>query len=152
MPTQLSELLPVLQISIGPVILISGVGLLLLSLTNRFGRAVDRSRQLMREMHEAGEADRRRLAAQVSVLYRRARLIQSSIILSALSVLFAALMIITLFFTSLLKWNCPVAISILFIACLVALIASLIAFLADIHLSMRALKLEFSNSQPNTTV
>jgi VIT1/CCC1 family predicted Fe2+/Mn2+ transporter len=152
MPTQLNELLPVLQISIGPVILISGVGLLLLSLTNRFGRAVDRSRQLMREMREAGETDRRRLAEQVQVLYRRARLIQASIILSALSVLFAALMVITLFFTALFKWNCPAAISTLFICCLLALIASLIAFLADIHLSMHALRMEFSNSKPDTTV
>jgi hypothetical protein len=37
------ELIPVLQVAIGPVILISGVGLLLLTLTNRFGRAVDRA-------------------------------------------------------------------------------------------------------------
>lgn len=56
--TQLNDLIPVLQIAIGPVILISGVGLLLLSLTNRFGRAVDRSRQIIRELREAGPDDR----------------------------------------------------------------------------------------------
>ncbi|HEU6449459.1 MAG TPA: DUF2721 domain-containing protein [Verrucomicrobiae bacterium] len=145
MPTQLNELIPVLQISVGPVILISGVGLLLLSLTNRFGRAVDRSRQLMREMRDAGEADRRHLAEQVQVLYRRARLIQRSIVLSALSVLFAAVMVIVLFFTALLKWDAAVIVSALFICCLVSLIASLIVFLGDISLSMHALKLEFSN-------
>jgi hypothetical protein len=33
----LAELIPILQIAIGPVILISGVGLLLLSMTNRLG-------------------------------------------------------------------------------------------------------------------
>ncbi|MFN9975717.1 MAG: DUF2721 domain-containing protein, partial [Phycisphaerae bacterium] len=31
------DLIPVLQVAIGPVILISGVGLLLLSMTNRLG-------------------------------------------------------------------------------------------------------------------
>ena len=47
MPTNpLTEIVSVLQVAIAPVILISGVGLLLLSLTNRFGRAVDRTRQI----------------------------------------------------------------------------------------------------------
>lgn len=152
MPTQPNELIPVLQISVSPVILISGVGLLLLSLTNRFGRAVDRSRQLMREMREAGETSRRQLAEQVKILYRRARLIQTSIILAALSVLFAAVMVITLFFMALLKWDWALAISLLFICCLTSLIASLIVFLADIRLSLQALKLEFNNARPDTAV
>ena len=39
------DIVPVLQIAIGPVILISGVGLLLLTMTNRLGRAIDRARQ-----------------------------------------------------------------------------------------------------------
>ena len=39
----LKDLLPVLQVAIGPVILISGVGLLLLSMTNRLGRTIDRA-------------------------------------------------------------------------------------------------------------
>src|SRR5512146_2496014 len=100
--TRLHDLIPVLQVAIGPVILISGVGLLLLSLTNRFGRAVDRSRQLIREMRDAAESDRAGLAGQVDILYRRARLIQISIILGTASVLFAAVLIIALFFAALL--------------------------------------------------
>src|SRR5690242_7175204 len=91
------QLIPVLQVAIGPVILISGVGLVLLSLTNRFGRAVDRSRQLGREMRDAGRDERKKLARQVDVLYRRARLIRLAIILSAVSVLLAAVLIIVLF-------------------------------------------------------
>jgi len=37
-----TELIPVLQVAIGPVVLISGIGLLILSMTNRFGRVIDR--------------------------------------------------------------------------------------------------------------
>jgi hypothetical protein len=77
----------VLQVAIAPVILISGVGLLLLSLTNRFGRAVDRTRQIHHEMCAAPVADRLRLANQVEVIYRRARLIQFSIVMGALIIL-----------------------------------------------------------------
>ena len=147
--TRLNELIPVLQVAIGPVILISGVGLLLLSMTNRFGRAVDRSRLLIREMRQASDTDRSRLAGQVTILYRRARLIQLSIVLSALSVFFAALLIITLFFTALLELQLAVLISLLFMACLVSLIVSLLTFILDIHLSLKALKLEVAHEMPN---
>ena len=140
--TRLNELIPVLQVAIGPVILISGVGLLLLSLTNRFGRAVDRSRQLNRELRDAADADRTRLAGQIKVLYRRAKLIQLSIILGTFSVLFAAVLIIVLFFTALLELELAVFISLLFICCLLSLIASLVTFIMDLRLSLKALKLE----------
>jgi membrane glycosyltransferase len=138
----LKELIPVLQVAVGPVILISGVGLLLLSLTNRFARAVDRSRQLVREMREATDADRLQLAGQVDVLYRRARLIRISIVLSAFSVLLAAVMMITLFLTALMNLEAAVLIILLFICCLLSLIASLATFILEIHLSLQALKLE----------
>src|ERR1017187_3573193 len=143
--TRLNELIPVLQIAVAPVILISGVGLLLLSLTNRFGRAVDRSRQLIREMREADDENRGRRAWQVTILYRRARLIQISIILGTVSLLFAAVLIITLFFTALRHLELAVLISLLFMCCLGSLIGSLIAFIMDIRLSLKALKMEMEH-------
>src|ERR1051325_9316515 len=109
--TRLNELVPVLQTAVGPVILISGVGLLLLSLTNRFGRAVDRARQLLREMRGSTGDVHQRLAGQVQNLYQRARLIQTAIVFSAISILFAAVLIITLFFTALLDLELAVVIS-----------------------------------------
>lgn len=145
--TRLSELIPVLQVAVGPVILISGVGLLLLSLTNRFGRAVDRSRQLTRELAGAKEADRLRLAGQVEILFHRAELIQLAIILAAASMLFAAVLIITLFFTALFQWELAVPVSLLFICCLASLIGSLGMFIMDIRLSLRALKLELGREK-----
>jgi hypothetical protein len=136
------ELIPVLQVAIGPVILISGVGLLLLTLSNRFGRAVDRSRQLGRELRDAPEEQRTGLARQVEILYIRARVIRLSIIMAASSVLLAAVLIFVLFLTALLKLEVGLAITLLFAACLIALIVSLAAFIRDIQLSPKALKLE----------
>lgn len=146
----LEELVPVLQIAVGPVILISGVGLLLLSLTNRFGRTVDRSRQLIQDLRQAGESDRRALKSQIEVLYRRARMIQVSIIFGATSVLFAALLIITLFLTALLKWQSTLALTFFFVACLAMLIGSLFTFIVDMHWSLRALRLEMGQEKPGT--
>jgi hypothetical protein len=50
---RLHELVPTIQLAIGPVILVSGVGLLLLSMTNRFGRVIDRSRQLSEAVRQS---------------------------------------------------------------------------------------------------
>ena len=139
------ELIPVLQVAIGPVILISGVGLLLVTLSNRFGRAVDRSRQLGRELREVSDADRPLLAAQVEILYRRARLIRLSIITAALSVLLVAVLIIVLFIAALMKAEAGLAITAIFVACMLSLIVSLSAFIRDIQFSLKALKLELGH-------
>ena len=146
--TPLHELVPVLQVAIGPVILISGVGLLLLTLTNRFARAVNRARSIGRELREATDAERESLAGQVESLYRRARLIRLSIITAALSVLLASVLIIALFLTALLKLEVGGVIAALFIACMVSLIVSLTAFIRDIHVSLVALKLELGYQKP----
>jgi hypothetical protein len=148
--TQLDQLIPVLQTAVGPVILISGVGLLLLSLTNRFGRAVDRTRQLLRDMRATTGEDRQRFAGQVDNLYHRARLIQRAIIFGTISMLFAAVLIITLFVAALMKIESVIVIILLFICCLASLIVSLLAFIMDIRLSLKALKLELGHEVPGT--
>jgi hypothetical protein len=85
----LTDLVPTLQLSIGPVILISGIGLILLSMTNRFGRPLDRARHLTRDLHAASESGRARLIAQLRILSTRARMVRACIALAAISVLLA---------------------------------------------------------------
>lgn len=145
----LSQIVPVLQVAIGPVILISGVGLLLLTLTNRLGRAIDRARQLKAELPKRTEPDREQVVAQVAILYRRARLIRLSITLAALSALLASALIIILFLAALLRWEEGLLVSLLFMACMTALFASLVAFIGDINLSLQALKLELGSPKFN---
>jgi Protein of unknown function (DUF2721) len=140
---KLTEIIPMLQVAIGPVILISGVGLLLLTMTNRLGRAIDRARQLAHEVNRP-EADRVRVTEQVVTIYRRARVLRLTITLAALSVLLTALLIIALFLAVLFGQDYGLAISLIFIACLVSLIGSLIAFIYDIYLSLAALRLELN--------
>ena len=146
--TPVHELIPVLQVAIGPVILISGVGLLLLTLTNRYGRTIDRSRQLGRELRGLAGADRERLGGQIEILYRRARLLRLSILMAGVSVLLASVLIIVLFLTALWKLEVGLLISLLFIACMVSLSGSLVAFIRDLNLSLGALRLELGHRKP----
>ncbi len=138
-----SELIPVLQIAIGPVILISGIGLLLLSMTNRLGRIVDRSRSLWRELRDQGDpAERELTIQQLRHLRRRAVLVRWAVTLSTLSIFFAAVLIATLFMAALLRLDIAGLISAIFIVCLLALIGSVAAFLRESQQSLDTLELE----------
>ncbi len=139
---RLIDLVPILQVAVGPVILVSGVGLLLLSMTNRLGRVIDRSRLLAEAVRKAGGQDRSRFLSQLKVLSRRARLVRLAIILASLSVLLAAVLIIALFLAALLRWEIGMLVVILFVGCMAALIGSVSVFIADINLSLSALSLE----------
>jgi multidrug efflux pump subunit AcrB len=145
--TSLEQIIPELRDAIGPVILISGVGLLLLTMTNRLGRAIDRARQLKAELSKRTEAEREHLQAQVAIIYQRAKLIRMSITLAAVSALLAAALVVALFLTALLRWENVWLVSLIFIACMISLIASLVAFIRDINLSLRALKLELGSDR-----
>jgi CBS domain containing-hemolysin-like protein len=140
-----TNLIPVLQIAIGPVILISGVGLLLLTMTNRLGRAIDRARTLYEKLRIETPADQDRTRAQLRILQRRANFIRQAIILATVSILLAALLIISLFFAALLRLDVGWLILLSFSGCLLALIGSLLAFIRDVNQSLLALKLELGD-------
>lgn len=138
-----AQLIPVLQTAIGPVILISGIGLLLLTMTNRLGRAIDRARILVGSLPNTTEAKGEKTVAQLRILWGRARMIRLAIALASISALAAAILIIALFSTALWQIGSAWIIVVLFMVSLVSLIGSLVVFIRDINQSLAALKLEF---------
>lgn len=138
----LSDLIPAIQLAIGPVMLISGVGMILLSMTNRFGRVIDRSRQLSRACHCATESERASITQQLRILSTRARLVRAGIACGVLSVLLAALLICSLFLGALFQLGLAALIVGLFVLCMVCIIVCLLFFISDINLSLKALSLE----------
>lgn len=139
MPTpSVQQLIPILQTAVGPVILVSGVGLLLLTMTNRLGRVIDRGRSLAQEQRTNPNADRERILNQLAILNRRAALIRRAITLASLSVLLAAILVIVIFLTALFHWEIAFLLSGLFIFCMLCLIGSLVAFIQDLNVSLDA--------------
>ena len=138
----LANLIPTLQLSIGPVILISGIGLILLSMTNRFGRVIDRARHLTRDLHGASDANRVSILAQLRILSTRARLVRACIAFAAVSILLAAILIISLFLAALFQLGIAAFIVAIFVFCMLSLIFSMLFFISDINLSLKALWLE----------
>ncbi|MBK7975990.1 MAG: DUF2721 domain-containing protein [Deltaproteobacteria bacterium] len=136
------DLVPILTFAVAPVILISGVGLLLLSMTNRFGRVIDRARELTVELRGVEHDHRDSVARQLRILMRRAGIVRASIRLAAVSLLLAAVLVITLFVSAVLRLEIALVIVALFVGCMLSLTVSLVLFIADIDLSLTALKLE----------
>lgn len=132
----------VLQTAVTPVVLISGVGLLLLTMTNRFGRLTDRTRQVAKLVKETTGAEQEGYRAQLHILSQRGRLLRRSIALSGFCVLFAALLIITIFITKLADTTLEWLDSTFFVLSLVFLILSLIDFIRDVYRALEAMALE----------
>lgn len=122
-----------LQFAVSPVILISAYGLLLLSMTNRHGRAIDRARQLAHNPDANS-------AAQVAIIMRRAHWIRSSILWTAIAITSAALLVLTLFLSVFLDIDVRLTVSALFVISIGSLLIALGFFIVDIFESLRALE------------
>ncbi|HWA85330.1 MAG TPA: DUF2721 domain-containing protein [Opitutus sp.] len=140
-------MLPVIQASTTPVILISGMGLLLLTMTNRMGRLVDRTRLYAAQLREAAPAQQKQLEVQLEITWRRAKLVRRSLTLATSSMLMSAALIIAIFAGALLTVDLRAVMLVLFLAAILLLIASLITFLRDIFLSLAALHLEVEQAR-----
>lgn len=139
----LSQLVPILQLSIGPVILISGVGLLLLTLTNRFGRMLDRARMLSRDVAaEPNAPTAGEMHTQIAILLRRAGILRLSITLAAVTVLLAGVLMLLLFLGALLSLEIGGIIIGVYCVAILALIGSVFAFISDMNLALKAVRLE----------
>ncbi len=141
----MDELIRILQLSITPVTLISGVGLLLLSMTNRFGRTTDRARALARDAKRGSAADAASATVQIKILYRRSRLLLVSISLALSSIFAISVLIVSLFASSIFGLDIHILGGLLFALSLAALILSLAIFIYDMTIALSALRLELKD-------
>ena len=144
MPTV--SVVQILTASIAPVIVISGVGLLLLSITNRYGRVIDRARLLVRDLVESDpeSARRRHLNDQLRFTNQRAHMLRSSMLYASTSIFFVSLTVLSLFAEQLLKFQQDFIALESFALCLISLVVSMYYSIRDITVSLAALDLEVS--------
>jgi hypothetical protein len=135
-----------MQLSVSPAVLISAVGLLLLSVTNRLGRTIDRSRLTVKELDHNlnNETARSEMRCQLLILVRRASLLRYSVSLLVGSIFLSCLMILFLYFKSFGGMHLERLVIGLFFLNLMSLLGSMSFLLADIYLSLRALRIEVS--------
>lgn len=133
----------VLQLAIAPMILISGVGFVLSALIDRYGRAIGVLRTFTSAIRDEKQALRHtKLKEELKIIFKRAKLLKFSIGFSVLSLLFISILVLALFFMALLSVNLLNFSIALFVISLSTFIVSLILFMFDVNLSLRALELE----------
>jgi hypothetical protein len=133
-----------LQACITPVALISGVGLLLLTITNRIGRVIDRVRHLVAELDDS-EAKREMIKVnEINILLSRGKLLRNSIAWILAGMISSCLIIPLLLIMSLSETDLKLIGYLLFIISILSLFVSLIYFFKDVLLSLHAVKLEAS--------
>lgn len=142
----IDDLIKILQASIAPVVLISGVGLLLLTMTNRLGRAIDRIRHLCDEYKAAAKADAEGLKVQILILYQRCQFLRAAIVLSTLSIVCVSVIIFVLFAIHVLKIDLIALVEVVFELGLVLLIFSLIFFLLDLWAALRSVRIDVEHT------
>ena len=88
----------VVSISVAPVFLLAGISGLLMVLTNRLGRTIDRSRSLHKTLTDQTQPQFKvAIEKEMASLVKRGRFINLAINLAAVSALMVCLVIITLF-------------------------------------------------------
>lgn len=140
--------LRVIQLAITPVIMLSGVGAFLITLTNRMGRVVDRTRALAGQLRQIGatSAERPHLEAQLEILWRRARLVRRAVTYAGISMLLSCTLVMVIFVDA-IRESFGVELVITFVGSVLFLIVGLLAFLRDIWMSLWALRVEVDQAR-----
>ena len=143
--TPINGLIPFLQACVTPVTLISGVGILVLTLTNRLGRIIDRVRILRSELDNEKVQRGNVKKIEIVILYKRAKRIRTSIALITLSIICSSLIIPVLAISILGNFDVQIFGYIFFSLSIISFIISAFFFFSDVILSLQAIKLEITD-------
>jgi hypothetical protein len=130
----------VIQLSVAPVFLLSGIGAMLAVMTNRLARVIDRARFV--ETQPAGHpTDAGFVDAQLATLSRRAKLVSRAIALCTITALLVCAVIAMLFIGAFLRFDASVPVALLFVAAMLAFFFGLLSFLREIFLATANLRI-----------
>jgi hypothetical protein len=137
MNIQISDIGRIIQLAIAPVFLLTGVGTMLMVLTNRLARIIDRSRTLEDRLdiaHNDAFMD------ELDVLFRRSHLINVAITLSTACGLLVCLVIAMLFLGDTTDLPLGKFIAAFFVLGMASLIGSFVFLLREILVASKSLR------------
>jgi hypothetical protein len=130
------------QSTISPLVLISGVGLILLSLTNRLARTIDRSREMVTEIQNDTSNDKESKRIQLRILVKRSYFLKYSITAISFSILSSSLIIPILLTMYLFQVDLSLLGKLFFLLSVVGIIFSAVFLFIDVSFTLKALEIE----------
>ena len=138
---EISSVAYVIQLSVAPVFLLSGIGAMLAVMTSRLSRIIDRARVLEARLEDSTPDRVAVIEADLETLAHRARLIGPAITLCTATALLVCMVIAVLFLSAFLHFDTSVAVALLFVAAMVAFFFGLLWFLREIFVATKNLRI-----------
>jgi hypothetical protein len=129
-----------IQLSVSPVFMLAGIGALLNVLAGRLSRVVDRSRALEALHPRSTGPEHDRYVAELRLLDRRMANINSALFLAVSSAVMTCVVVGTLFVAVLSGLHIGQFVAVSFILAMALLIASLVLFMIEVRMSIRAIQ------------
>ena len=143
---QTENIARLIQLALGPVFLLSGVGITLSRLTQRLSRIVDRARTLEDQRERTTEENRlKRIDRDLRVIWRRTRYINSAILLSTVSALLVTLVVTLLFASEFTPMAVGATVAVMFSASMLCLSTAFLMFLIEVRIAVRTLRIGAHN-------
>lgn len=143
-----SPIAHVIQLSVAPVFLLSGIGAILAVMTSRLGRIIDRARALEDRLESAPPDRAAAIEADLATLTHRAKLIGPAITLCTATALLVCTVIAILFLSAFLRFDASVPVALLFVAAMLAFFLGLLWFLREIFVATSNLRIASRRVHP----
>lgn len=124
-----------IKLSVAPVFLIAAVAGLLNVFTGRLTRIIDKVDKIeeLEKNQSENDIDHNKRVKRHEFLTKRMKNTNRAIFLCAIAGLLVALVIVTMFLSTLFEFHSATVISVLFILAMLCLISSILVFLLEIH-------------------
>ncbi|HEX8382890.1 MAG TPA: DUF2721 domain-containing protein [Sphingomonas sp.] len=141
MPTlpAVSSIAQTIQLSLSPVFMLAGIGALLNVLAGRLSRVVDRTRALEMLHSRSTGPEHDRHVWELRLLDRRITIINTALFLAVTSAVLTCLVVALLFIGTLTDLHIGPAVAVTFILAMIALTLSLMSFMIEVRVSLRAI-------------
>lgn len=136
-----STIAQTIQLSLSPVFMLAGIAGLLNVLAGRLSRVVDRARALEALHPRSTGPEHDRHVWELRLLARRIGIINASLFLAVSSAIMTCSVVVLLFVAELADLKFGTYLALTFILAMVLLIASLIAFIVEVRVSLNAVQI-----------
>lgn len=127
--------------ALAPVTLISGVGLLLVSMSARYCHATSRIRQLLAERKEESEDFHEEIDQSIDLIYKRASLLKTGILTLMISAAFSSLQVLVIVIERLFFLDLSLMKSTMLLASVIFIVISSCIYVSEVQVSVKALGL-----------
>jgi hypothetical protein len=131
----------VIQLAVAPVFLLSAIGALMVVLTNRLARVIDRARLLEAQLPAAAEGGPSPgLQRELDTLSQRAMLVHRAITLCVVTAVLVCGVIVALFLGAFVEIDVSVMVALLFIGAMLAFVGGLLTLMRELFMATASLR------------